>query len=95
MKKTMILMSIAAMFALCIPVVASEPENIPPVRQEIRVVKKAELAKNEATEVPKEVTPVTNENGNESTSSSSAHSGYIVISGAGLLLLIILLIILL
>jgi hypothetical protein len=95
MKKSMITMCFAAIFALCIPAAASTPDNAPPAKQEIRVMKKADPVKNENSETPKEVAPVTSENGNESSSAGAAHSGYIVISGAGLLLLIILLIILL
>lgn len=89
------MMCFAAMFALCIPVAASEPNKAPSVNQEIGVVKKADLANNEKSETPKEVSPVTSENGTENNNSSSRGGGYVIISGAGLLLLIILLIILL
>lgn len=90
-------MCIAAMLGLYFPATAAETKNLPPIKQEIRVVKKSDLAKaDEATTTPHEVASVNTEaDGNESTTSDSAHSGYIVISGAGLLLLIILLIILL
>lgn len=93
----MIMMCIAALLGLYIPATASENGNVPPVKQEVRTVTQEEFAKleKENAVAPSEVTPVTNENGNESANSNSAHSGYIVISGAGLLLLIILLIILL
>lgn len=91
----MIMMCIAALLGLYIPATASEPENTPPVKQEIRVVSKSELAKYENKETPAEVTPVTNQDGEEKATSDSMHGGYVVISGAGLLLLIILLIILL
>ncbi len=95
MKKSMITMCIAAMVAISFPVAAAEPNHAPPVKQEIRVVNKADGATNEETVVAKEVAPVTDENGNENTTSSSRGGGYVVISGAGLLLIIILLILLL
>jgi hypothetical protein len=94
MKKSMIMMCISAMLGLCIPAMSAEAERTPPVRTEVRVVNQADVAKNEEN-TPKEVTPVNNENGDESTASATHGGGYVVISGAGLLLLIILLIILL
>jgi hypothetical protein len=96
MKKSMIMMSIAALLGLYIPATASQ--NLPPVKQEVRVVTQEEFAnlEKENAITPSEVAPVNNENGNEAVDKNSMHGGgYVVISGAGLLLLIILLIILL
>lgn len=96
MKKSMIMMCIAAIVTMYVPVMANESKNIPPAQQGFRILKEAGITKQDEREIPKEVTPVTSEDGNENSGSSqSAHSGYIVISGVGLLLLIILLIILL
>ncbi len=89
------MMCIAALVALCTPAIAAENNNIPPVKQEFRIVKESDLAKNDLAVTPMNKTEA-EVNGQESSNASeSAHSGYIVISGAGLLLLIILLIILL
>lgn len=94
----MIMMCIGALLGLYIPATATENANVPPVKQEVRVMTQEEFAKfeKENTVTPVEVAPVNNNNGNEAADKNSMHGGgYVVISGAGLVLLIILLIILL
>jgi hypothetical protein len=94
MKKSVIMMCFAALAAVCTPALASQSNNTPPVKQEIRIVKESDLKENEVTNDPMDKAEA-NANGQESTAAEAPHGGYVVISGAGLLLLIILLIILL
>lgn len=97
MKKSMIIMCTAALVALCTPMVASESNNTPPVKQEIRIVNETDLSKNQAG-APESNTPESADVNGQESSGSSSHSGgggYVVISGAGLLLILILLILIL
>lgn len=95
MKKSVIMMCIGAMFAVCTPLAASEGSIEPPVKKEIIGNKHQHSAvKNDVTTPEKNPVVTTNDEKN-SAAEPMEGGGVIIISGTALLLLIILLIILL
>jgi hypothetical protein len=96
MKKSVIMMCVGALLALCAPVSASESPATPPVKNEItwkKINRSTEKSETVASTQDNTVNDTKVENANPEPAPHSG--GVVVISGAALLLIIVLLIILL
>lgn len=95
MKKTLILMCMGGMLALCTPLTASESTIDPPITREITLKKVKHNTEKAETEVTKEESVRVVNNDDPGDNKADIGGGVIIISGTALLLLIILLILLL
>lgn len=95
MKKSIIMMCVGGLLALCVPASASESPVVPPIKNEVSWEKPNRPVEKSETVAPKDNQESESRNVSPEPEAQPHSGGVVVISGAALLLIIILLIILL